>query len=472
MNIRWKLLGDRRSLCRYSSRKLSGREVRRHFINFFLGRGHDFVKSSSVKPFNDPTLEFVNAGMNQFKNVFLGLSPPLTARATNSQKCIRIGGKHNDLLAVGHDSYHHTFFEMLGNWSFGDYFKEEACQSAWKLVTSAPFSLPKSQLYVTYFRGDESLSLPPDLETKEIWRKIGVPDERILPFGIKDNFWEMGMTGPCGPSTEIHFDHLGSKLRSECVNANLENLTELWNLVFIQYQRNEDGNLTQLKQSFVDTGMGLERLVALLQNKSSNYDTDLFTPLFQYIAKYSKKDEYGGKFGNDDTYGNDTYYRILADHSRMIAISLADNMFPDHSHSLRRVIRKTLAISDYFAPNSGVNLLIDLTKVVGDSLGDFYPEILQNSRQIEFILKDEYELWRDVRTQLKSNWDQLLKTDPLLGKLTDVQSVGLVAALKELEKLKIKKGECLEPSLALALFDRYGLNVQLIEEVASIKGNN
>lgn len=224
----------------------------------------------------------------QFKSVFLGKTQPPAKRAVNSQKCVRVGGKHNDLSIVGQDSYHHTFFEMLGNWSFGDYFKKEACSMAIDLL-KGPYQMDPSRLYVTYFKGDPELGLEADLETLEIWRSLGFPTERILPFSSKDNFWEMGSTGPCGPCTEIHFDHFPNAggNRADLVNAGTPYLTEIWNLVFIQFNRNEDGSISQLPDKHVDTGMGFERLAAILQNKTSNYDSDLFLPIFDQISKVS-----------------------------------------------------------------------------------------------------------------------------------------------------------------------------------------
>lgn len=248
----------------------------------------------------------------------------------NSQKCIRVGGKHNDLSVVGHDSYHHTFFEMLGNWSFGDYFKKEACEMAWTLLTKV-YEIPPERLYVTFFNGDQKMGLSPDLECKEIWRQIGVPEDRIVGFGASANFWEMGSSGPCGGCTEIHIDHLPSYKsvnRATDVNQDKSDLTELWNIVFVENFRNIDGSISKLYQKHIDTGMGFERLVSFLQGKRSNYDSDLFMPIFERIGKVTKAPSYSGSFegGNCAT---DTAYRIIADHSRMATISLADGMFPE-----------------------------------------------------------------------------------------------------------------------------------------------
>ncbi|XP_014275328.1 alanine--tRNA ligase, mitochondrial isoform X2 [Halyomorpha halys] len=447
---------------------LSTNMIRQTFIDYFASENHSYIKSSPVKPFNDPSLEFVNAGMNQFKNVFLGLEAIPVAKACNSQKCIRVGGKHNDLDSVGKDTYHHTFFEMLGNWSFNNYFKKEACKLAWNLITSKPYAIDPNRLYVTYFKGDDSLNLLPDLETKEIWLEIGVPEHRVLPFGLKENFWEMGLHGPCGPSTEIHYDHLGNTPRPHLVNKDSADLTELWNNVFIQFNRLEDGTLIPLEKHFVDTGMGLERLVALLQGKSSNYDTDIFVPYFDAIAKISGFSKYSGKFGIHDAKGLDTAYRILADHTRMVSVAIADNVFPDVSHGLRRVIRKGILIAEKFLPGNGVSLMVELSKVSGESFSHIFPEVTNNLRQIECVLRDENELWQEIKAKVKNDWENLKKDNPHLESLDDVQSIGLISSFNELMQRKIPPKTVLPEDLCIILYDRYGLNPQVIEELARV----
>src|SRR5882757_4148642 len=259
-------------------------EIRQQFIDFFCQKhGHTFVPSSSVVPHDDPTLLFANAGMNQFKDVFLGTGTRPYKRAVNTQKCIRAGGKHNDLDDVGKDTYHHTFFEMLGNWSFGDYFKKEAITWAWELLTKE-WRIDKSRLHATVFEGDPELGLAPDDEAAELWRTVtDINPNHIHKGNKKDNFWEMGETGPCGPCTEIHIDRTKDGTGGPLVNKGSAEVIEIWNLVFIQFNRGTDRKLTPLPAKHVDTGMGFERITSVMQNKSSNYDTDIFTPIFEAI---------------------------------------------------------------------------------------------------------------------------------------------------------------------------------------------
>nr|XP_019961566.1 PREDICTED: alanine--tRNA ligase, cytoplasmic-like [Paralichthys olivaceus] len=314
---------------------LSAAEIREKFIDFFRGYEHQYVHSSSCIPLDDPTLLFANAGMNQFKPIFLNTIDPShpmarLRRAANTQKCIRAGGKHNDLEDVGRDVYHHTFFEMLGSWSFGDYFKHLACKMALELLTET-FGISIDRLYVTYFGGDDGAGLEPDLECKQIWIDLGVDEARILPGNMKDNFWEMGDTGPCGPCSEMHYDRIGGRDASHLVNMDDPNVLEIWNLVFIQFNRESETELKPLPKKSIDTGMGLERLVSVLQNKMSNYDTDLFVPYFEAIQKGTGARPYTGKVGAEDADGIDMAYRVLADHARTITIALSDGGRPDNT---------------------------------------------------------------------------------------------------------------------------------------------
>ncbi|XP_070770947.1 alanine--tRNA ligase, mitochondrial isoform X1 [Enoplosus armatus] len=386
-----------RSACSFSGSppELPAARVRSTFLDFFRQKhGHRLVPSSPVRPRGDPTLLFVNAGMNQFKPVFLGTVDPRSEmasyrRVVNSQKCVRAGGKHNDLEDVGRDLYHHTFFEMLGNWSFGDYFKEEACWMAWSLLTGH-YGIPADRLYVSYFAGDTASGLPADEETRRIWLDIGVPPGRLLPFGLKDNFWEMGDSGPCGPCTEIHYDHVGGRDATTLVNANSPDVVEIWNLVFMQYNREVDHSLQLLPQFSVDTGMGLERLVSVLQGKRSNYDTDLFTPLLHAIHQRSMVGSYGGRTGAADEGKVDMAYRVVADHIRTLSVCIADGVHPGMSGAelvLRKILRRAVrfCVEVLQAPQGA---LASLVPTVTHILGDVYPELHREADRIMDVINE------------------------------------------------------------------------------------
>ena len=338
--------------------------MRSTFIDYFVEeKAHAHVSSSTVVPHNDASLLFTNAGMNQFKSIFLGTIEPSSPlynlkRAVNSQKCIRAGGKHNDLADVGKDTYHHTFFEMLGTWSFGDYFKEEAIDWAFDLLVNR-YKLPKERLYASYFKGCPVMDIPCDNEARRIWLKH-LPPERVLSFGPRENFWEMGETGPCGPCTEIHFDLIGYRDAASLVNADDPSVLEIWNLVFMQYRKDlikDKGGgastvLRALPVAHVDTGMGLERIAAILQGKMSNYDTDAFEPILQAIHEACKEScgPYGGlvvsqNAHDDASLQRDIAYRAIADHIRTLSVAIADGAVPSNEHRgyvLRRIVRRAL----------------------------------------------------------------------------------------------------------------------------------
>lgn len=410
----------------------SSKEIRSSFIKFFEDRDHTFVRSSSIIPYNDPSLITVNAGMNQFKPIFLDqLTPdhPFVGlkRAVNSQKCIRCGGKHNDLDAVGRDFRHHTFFEMLGNWSFGDYGKEEVIRMSWSLLTDV-FKLDPSRIVITYFAGDAATKLDADSETEQIWRSIigssgghhspNNHQPHLIGLGSGDNFWEMGFTGPCGPCTEIHY-----LIDSDCGDVGLKPLdimsktTEIWNLVFMQFNRLPNGDLESLSKQHVDTGMGLERMTSILQTESqqSNYDTDLFTPLFQKIRKLTNKRPYTGLLSDP----MDISYRIIADHARMYTIAIADGLRPDKKdvgHKLRRIIRaahwELIQSFDLHQPHE---LLTSLCDDVNESLGEAFPEIGTNLNRVKAVVEEEVELFHENLRKCRKVFKHAIKDKRLNG---------------------------------------------------------
>ncbi|MFN3560779.1 MAG: alanine--tRNA ligase [Chloroherpetonaceae bacterium] len=361
---------------------MTSREIRQSFLEFFKSKQHEIVRSAPVIPAEDPTLLFTNAGMNQFKDVFLGTGKRNYKRAANTQKCIRASGKHNDLEDVGRDTYHHTFFEMLGNWSFGDYYKEEAIGWAWELLT-AVWKLPKDRLYATVFETDD--------EAFEIWKNFtDINPDHIQRHGKKDNFWEMGETGPCGPCTEIHIDLTPDKSGAKLVNAGSAQVIEIWNLVFIQYNRNAQGELEPLPEKHVDTGMGFERVTAVLQGKTSNYDTDIFKPLLDKLTDLTRV-SYTGSLEKE----TDIALRVIADHIRTLAFAIADGATPSNEgrgYVLRRILRRAVRYAKTLTQTSEQHpLLHKLVSTLANSMGDVFPELIERQSVIEQVIRAEEE---------------------------------------------------------------------------------
>ena len=378
-------------------------EIRRQFMQFFEQKGHEVVPSASLVPEGDSTLLFTNAGMNQFKDVFLGTGQRPYSRAVDTQKCLRVSGKHNDLEEVGHDTYHHTFFEMLGNWSFGDYFKAEAIQWAWELLVER-WGLAPDRLYATVHAGDEQFGLDADEEAYDLWRsQTPLPDERVLYEPSRENFWMMGDTGPCGPCSEIHVDLRPEELRAETpgrelVNADHPQVMELWNLVFIQYNAQTDGSLEPLADRHVDTGMGFERMVAVLQGKESTYDTDLFAPLLQAVADLSPREEVRGyddlRIDDEDEHERVRIaLRVVADHIRAIAFAISDGVMPSNEgrgYVIRRILRRavrygyqTLALDEPF--------LYRLVDPLVEKMGGQFDGLVEQQNYIEQAIQSEEE---------------------------------------------------------------------------------
>jgi alanyl-tRNA synthetase len=413
---------------------VTGHAIRQRFLDFFSERGHTPVRSSSLVPANDPTLLFTNAGMNQFKDIFTGVEKRPYSRAASSQKCVRAGGKHNDLENVGYTRRHHTFFEMLGNFSFGDYFKAEAIEFAWDLITK-DYGLPKDKLYVTVFREDD--------EAEELWQKVtGIPKSRIFRLDEKDNFWQMGETGPCGPCSEIHYDmgpetsepgHEHEQFPSDAGGR----FVEIWNLVFMQFDRDTSGKLTPLPRPSIDTGMGLERIAAVLQGKISNYDTDLIYPIIEYAA---------GMFGvtPGDDARVDTALRIAADHARAAAFLVHDGVMPSNEgrgYVLRKIMRRALrnvrmiGVEDPF--------LYKMTGFVAELMQGPYPEMLESAQRVARVVKDEEHRYA---------------------------TTFLVAERVFNDAIKGIAGQGIPGALSFKLYDTYGLALDEQEEMAREKG--
>src|SRR5690242_12046225 len=358
---------------------LTGSQIRRKFLDFFVQKGHREVHSSSLVPQNDPTLLFTNAGMNQFKDIFLGLEKRDYTRATTSQKCVRAGGKHNDLENVGFTNRHHTFFEMLGNFSFGDYFKKDAIAYAWELITSPQwFGIDKEKLYVTIFNGEGGMQR--DAEAYDLWLGQSVPKDRIFEFGLKDNFWQMGDTGPCGPCSEIHYDMgvaASDQGHSDCkFGCDCGRYVELWNLVFMQFDRDAGGTLNPLPKPSIDTGMGLERIAAVLQGVISNYETDLFTPLIKRAAELTGVSE-SAELKKESGGRGAASLRVIADHARATTFLISDGVLPANEgrgYVLRKIMRRAIRHGRLLGQNKP--FLSEMVHAVRDLMKDAYPELV------------------------------------------------------------------------------------------------
>ncbi|MBU6177409.1 MAG: alanine--tRNA ligase [Bacteroidetes bacterium] len=416
-------------------------EIRQAFLDFFRSKGHTIVPSAPIVVKNDPTLMFTNAGMNQFKDYFLGNKKAPYSRAADTQKCLRVSGKHNDLEEVGVDTYHHTMFEMLGNWSFGDYFKNEAIDWSWQLLTEV-YKIPKDRLYATVFEGDAKEGLPPSSIALKKWKEI-LPDQRIVFGNKKDNFWEMGDTGPCGPCSEIHVDCRSDEERKkipgeQLVNKDHPQVIEIWNNVFIQYNRKKDGSLEPLPATHVDTGMGLERLVRVLQGKSSNYDTDIFSGTIQQVEVIT-----GKKYDGSDTR-EAVAFRVLADHIRAISFTIADGQLPSNTgagYVIRRILRRAVR---YYYSYLGYKqpLLAQLVPVLANQFENVFPELKQQGDFVTRVVREEEEAF--LRT--------------------------LEKGLRRIEELISASAGTIAGAAAFELYDTYGFPIDLTRLIASEKG--
>ena len=420
----------------------TSKEIRQQFLDFFASKGHTIVPSAPMVIKNDPTLMFTNAGMNQFKDIFLGNSVPKMKRATDSQKCLRVSGKHNDLEAVGHDGRHHTMFEMLGNWSFGDYFKTEAISWAWELLTEV-YKIDKSKLYATVFEGSAEDGTSLDEEAKTAWMKL-MPEDHIILGNKHDNFWEMGDTGPCGPCSEIHIDlrpdeEIAKIPGKDLVNTDNDQVIEIWNLVFMQYNRKADGSLEPLPAKNIDTGMGFERLCMVLQGKTSNYDTDVFSGMIRKIEELS-----GHKYHENEK--TEVAMRVIADHIRAIAFSIADGQLPSNvkaGYVIRRILRRAVRYGYTFLGFDEPFLCSLVPQLVAD-MGGAYPELGKQQKLIESVIREEeMSFLRTLDRGIKLMDDYIAKN----------------AATKTIP------GED-----AFILYDTYGFPIDLTELIASEKG--
>ena len=394
---------------------MTSSEIRQKFLDFFASRGHQVLPSAPIVVKNDPTLLFTNAGMNPFKDYFLGNKPSPYKRVADTQKCLRVSGKHNDLEEVGVDTYHHTMFEMLGNWSFGDYFKKEAIEWSWDLLTRV-YGIAPDRLYVTIFEGDAKEGIPRDEEAYGEWRKW-IAEDRILLGNKKDNFWEMGDTGPCGPCSEIHVDCRPDEERGrldgkKLVNADHPQVIEIWNNVFIQFNRMKNGTLEPLPEKHVDTGMGLERLVRVLQGRTSNYDTDMFTGTIAETERIT-----GNTYGFGDSR-SDIAFRVIADHIRAIAFTIADGQLPSNTgagYVIRRILRR--AVRYYFSYLGHKQpLLYKLMPLLAEQFAGVFPELRQQEEFVSRVVKEEEEGFLRTLDKGLRKIDEIMKasSDPLI----------------------------------------------------------
>ena len=445
---------------------MTAKEIRQAYLAFFESKKHHIVPSAPIVVKNDPTLMFTNAGMNQFKDIFLGEAPAKYPRVTDTQRCLRVSGKHNDLEEVGIDTYHHTMFEMLGNWSFGDYFKKEAIAWSWELLTEV-YGIPKDKLYVSIFEGDEKEGLPRDTEAFDLWKQY-VPEERIILGNKKDNFWEMGDTGPCGPCSEIHVDCRPDDERAavsgkDLVNADHPQVIEIWNNVFMQFNRLKDGSLQPLPAQHVDTGMGFERLVRVLQTKASNYDTDVFQPLIQFIAKKA-----GVVYGADEK--TDIAMRVMADHIRAISFVIADGQLPANNKAgyvirriLRRAVRYAYTFLDLKEPflNQLVPVLADQFKGVFDEL------FLQQDFVQKVVLEEEVSFLRTLATGIQRFENYTKKQAEFL---MSENAIDLEKSFEDAWVYSILKDQMvISGEFAFELQDTYGFPIDLTELMAREK---
>ncbi len=417
-------------------------EIRNAFLEFFQSKQHKIVPGAPIVVKDDPTLMFINAGMNQFKDIFLGNAPAKSPRVADTQKCLRVSGKHNDLEEVGYDTYHHTMFEMLGNWSFGDYFKKEAIAWAWELLTEV-FKINKDSLYVTVFGGDQNDGLGKDEEAHRYWTEH-IPAEQILPGSKKDNFWEMGETGPCGPSSEIHIDlrsedEKAKKPGRELVNTDHPEVIELWNLVFIEFNRLSDGSLKPLPQRHIDTGLGFERLTMVLQGVHSNYDTDIFMPLIDTLANMA-----GEKYGSDRQ--KDIAMRVIADHLRAVAFTIADGQLPSNTgagYVIRRILRRAVRYGFTFL-GFDEPFIYKMLPVLVNQMKDVFPEIANQQKLVSMVIKEEEVTFLRTLSQGMKRFEQYLE--------------------------KNNSQKVIEGNFAFELFDTFGFPIDLTRLMAHEKG--